>query len=110
MYEDFRVKDRWSGQDVHCLFQAIITAISTRHADAVDIKFLAGGRPVWISLPHPAWEEYRQRTGRTLTDPMAIAIAGHYLKQAIESGLEGGREMYSLTVGETLAHLAAVQQ
>ena len=110
MYRDFRARERWTGQETHCLYQALVVAISTRHADAVDIKFLAGGRPVWISLPHPAWVEYQKRTGRTLTDPMAIAIAGHYLKQAIESGLEGGREMYSLTVEETLAHLAAVEQ
>jgi len=110
MYRDFRATERWTGQELHCLYQALVVAISTRHADAVDIKFLASGRPIWISLPHPAWVEYKKRTGQTLTDTMAIAIAGHYLKQAIESGLEGGREMYSLTVEETLAHLAAVEQ
>ena len=110
MYRDFRARERWTGEELHCLYQALVVAISTRHADAVDIKFLAGGRPVWNSLPHPAWVEYKKRTGREITDPMAIAIAGHYLKQAIESGLEGGREMYSLTVEETLAHLAAVEQ
>lgn len=109
MYRDFRARERWTGQELHCLYQALVVAISTRHADAVDIKFLVSGRPVWISLPHPAWVEYPKRTGRTLTDPMAIAIAGHYLKQAIESGLEGGREMYSLTVEETLQHLQAVE-
>lgn len=108
MYRDFRVRERWTGQELHCLYQALVVAISTRHADAVDIKFLVSGRPVWISLPHPAWVEYRRRTGRELTDEMAIAIAGHSLKQAIESGLEGGREMYSLTVEETLQHLEEV--
>jgi hypothetical protein len=108
MYEDFRVKDRWSGQDVHCLFQAIITAISTRHADAVDVKFLAGGRPVWIALPHAAWGEYNRRSGKIITDPLAAQIAGHFLKTAIESGEEDGREMYNLTVAETLEHLDAV--
>lgn len=110
MYEDFRVKDRWSGQDVHCLFQAIITAISTRHADAVDVKFLAGGRPVWIALPHAAWGEYNKRSGKIITDPLAAQIAGHFLKTAIESGEEDGREMYNLTVAETLHHLDAVMQ
>ena len=95
---------------MHCLYQALVVAISTRHADAVDIKFLVEGCPVWISLPHPAWVEYKKHTGRELTDPLAIAIAGHYLKRAIESGLEGGREMHSLTVEETLAHLSAVEQ
>ena len=110
MYRDFRARDRWTGQELHCLYQALVVAISTRHADGVDIKFLVSGRPVWVSLPHPAWVEYERRSGRELTDPMAIAIAGHFLKQTIESGLEGGREMYSLTVEETLAHLPAVEQ
>jgi len=92
------------------MYQAIIMAIATRHADAVDIKFLANGRPVWIALPHAAWAEYKRRTGRVITDPLAIQIAGHFLKTAIESGLESGREMYMLTVAETLEHLDAVMR
>jgi hypothetical protein len=53
--------------------------------------------------------EYKQRTGRTLTDPLAIQTAGHFLKAAIENGTyEHGREMYTLTVQEALAHLNAV--
>ena len=108
MYADFYATERWSGEKIHCMYQAVIVAISTRHADAVDIKFLAGGRPVWIALPHPAWGEYNRRTGKVLTDPLAIEIAGHFLKTAIESGLDSGREMYSLTVPQTLEHLHAV--
>ena len=108
MYEDFVAVDRWSRQPIHCLYQALIVAIATRHADAVDIKFLAGGRPVWIALPHPAWVEYKNRTGQIITDPLAVQVAGHFLKSAIESGEDGGREMYSLTVAETLQHLDAV--
>ena len=108
MYQDFRVKDRWTGEELHCIYQAIIVAISTRHADAVDIKFLVNGRPVWIALPHPAWPEYNRRTGKVITDPLAIQIAGHFLKTAIESGLDSGREMYTLTVDQTLQHLDAV--
>jgi len=108
MYQDFRVKDRWTGEELHCIYQAIIVAISTRHADAVDIKFLVNGRPVWIALPHPAWPEYNRRTGKVITDPLAIQIAGHFLKTAIESGLDSGREMYTLTVDEALQHLDAV--
>ena len=108
MYQDFRVKDRWTGEELHCIYQAIIVAISTRHADAVDIKFLVSGRPVWIALPHPAWPEYNRRTGKVITDPLAIQIAGHFLKTAIESGLDSGREMYTLTVDQALQHLDAV--
>ena len=110
MYAEFTVKDRWSGEDVHCAYQALIVAIATRHADAIDIKFLANGKPVWIALPHPAWVEYNNRSGQVITDPLAVEIAGHYLKWAIESGEGGGREMYTLTVEETLEHLHAVRK
>jgi hypothetical protein len=108
MYTDFTATDRWSKKQVHCLYEALIVAIATRHADAVDIKFLVGGHPVWVALPHPAWVEYKKRTGKMITDSLAIAIAGHFLKTALEAGEGVGREMYSLTVDETLKHLEAV--
>jgi hypothetical protein len=108
MFENFTATDRWTKKQVHCVYQAMIVAIATRHADAVDIKFLADGRKIWIALPHPAWVEYRKRTGKLITDSLAVEIAGHYLKRALESGEGAGREMYSLTVVETLAHLDAV--
>jgi hypothetical protein len=105
MYDDFYAIDKWSGKRLHSQYQALIVAIATRHADAVDVKFLVEDRSVWIALPHPAWVEYNRQTGKVITDPMAVQIAGHYLKWAIESGEDSGREMYSLTVQETLDHL-----
>jgi hypothetical protein len=108
MYRDFHAADRWTKKQVHCIYQALIVAIATRHADAVDLKFLVDGRAVWIALPLPAWVEYEKRTGKLITDPLAIAIAGHFLKTALETGEGLGREMYSLTVAETLSQLDAV--
>jgi hypothetical protein len=108
MYDDFYLVDRWTKQRVHCMYQALIVAIATRHADAVDIKFLVGGRPVWIALPHPPWVEYTRLTGHVISDPLAVQTAGRYLKTAMESGLDAGREMYTLTVEETLQHLRAL--
>jgi hypothetical protein len=52
--------------------------------------------------------EYKNRTGRAITDSLAVEIAGHYLKAALQAGEGLGRDMYSLTVEETLAHLEAV--
>src|SRR5215471_13650045 len=108
MYRDFQTLDRWTKKPVHCFYQALIVAVATRHADAVDIKFLVDGRPVWVALPLPAWNEYKNRSGKTITDPLAIGIAGRFLKHALESGEGVGREMYSLTVPQTLEHLEAV--
>ena len=108
MYRDFHAFDRWTKKQVHCIYQALIVAVATRHADAVDIKFLVDGRPVWVALPLPAWNEYQRRAEKTITDALAIEIAGHFLKTALESGEGVGREMYSLTVDQTLQHLNAV--
>src|SRR5271166_6044592 len=105
MYDDFQASERWTGKPVHCAYQALVVAIATRHADAVDIKFLVGDRPVWIALPHPAWVEYNQRTGKVISDPMAVQIAGHYLKRAVETGEPGGREMHTLTMPEVLQQI-----
>jgi hypothetical protein len=107
LYSDFHATDRWTQEAVHCIFQALITAISTRHADAIDIKFLANGHPVWVALPHPAWPEFNKRSGRVLTDPLAVQAAGHYLKWAIESGEDSSRELHSLTVEQALEHINA---
>jgi len=85
MFTDFTTTDRWTKKQVHCLYQALMVAIATRHADAVDVKFLVDGRPVWVALPHPAWVEYKKRTGKLITDPLAKEIAGHFLKTALES-------------------------
>src|ERR1700704_6895280 len=110
MYEDFHAVDRWTKKRVHGIYQALIVAIATRHADAVDIKFLVDGHPVWVALPHPAWVEYKKRTGTLITDALAKEIAGHFIKTALESGEGLGREMYSLTVAETLRHIDELRQ
>jgi hypothetical protein len=108
MYEDFSTVERWTGSPVRCVFQCIMVAIATRHADAVDVKFLVNGRPVWIALAHPAWAEHKRQTGNVITDPLAVEIAGHYLRSILENGEESGRDLYTLSVAETLQHLDAV--
>ena len=108
MYEDFRVTDRWTGEELHCTWRANIVAIATRHADAVDVRFAVGDRPVWIAMPCTAWVEYKKKTGNAITDALAAQIAGRYLKQAIESGYDNGREMYTMSVDEVLAQLESV--
>ena len=110
MYEDFNVTDRWTGDELHCTWKANIVAIATRHADAVDVRFDVNGRAVWIVLPNNAWVEHKRRTGNTITDYLTAQVAGHYLKQAVESGYDNGREMYTLTVEEVLAHVDVVMQ
>ena len=108
MYQDFHATDRWTGEDLHCRWTANIVAIATRHADAVDVRFDVNGRSVWIAMPCLAWVEQKKRTGHVITDALAAQAAGRYLKMAIESGYDNGREMYTMTIEEVLAQVDAV--
>jgi hypothetical protein len=108
MYEDFHASDRFSGQDLHCRWRANIVAIATRHADAVDVRFDVDDRTVWIAMPCLAWVEQKKRTGHAITDSLAAQAAGRYLKRAIESGYDNGREMYTMTIEEVLSQVDAV--
>lgn len=109
MYEDFTVNDRWTDEPLHCTWKGTVVAIATRHADATDIRFAVNGRPVWIAMPNLAWVEQKRRSnGKVITDYLAAQVAGRYLKQAIESGYDNGREMYTMTVDEVLELVDAV--
>jgi hypothetical protein len=108
MYEDFKITDSWSGENLRCRWTGNVVAIATRHADAVDVRYDVNGRPVWIAMPCMAWVEQKKRTGNVITDALAAQIAGRFLKQAIESGYDNGREMYTMSVEEVLEQLNAV--
>ena len=108
MYEDFTVNDRWTSEPLHCSWKGTVVAIATRHADATDIRFAVNGRAVWIALPNTAWIEQKRKNGKTITDYLAAQIAGRYLKQAIESGYDNGREMYTMTVDEVLDQASVI--
>lgn len=110
MYEDFVAVDRWTGESLHCVWKGTIVAIATRHADATDIRFAVHDKPVWIAMPNAAWVEQKKINGKVITDYLAAQAAGRYLKQAIESGYDNGREMYTMSVEEVLEHVAAVLQ
>ena len=108
MYEDFHVTDRWTGEDLHCRWKGTMVAIATRHADAVDIRFDVNGRPMWIAMPCTAWGEQKQRSGKVITDQLAVQTAGRYLRQLVEEGYDSRREIYTMTVPEVLDHLDVV--
>jgi hypothetical protein len=85
-WRDFEVSSPLDGKLYRCRFHSLITGISPRHSDTIDVKFLVNGAPVVLALPHVAFAEYRAKVGRGLTDEDAVRIAALSLKQVLERG------------------------
>ncbi len=85
-YRVFDCVSQADGTAYRCHFLYLQTAISLRHSDTVDVRFLVTGKRITVALPHVAFVEYRRRTGEVLTDEMAASVAASYLKETLESG------------------------
>lgn len=86
-------------------FRWLQTAISIRHADAVDVKFqLTSGEDISekvVSLPHPDLLALSGNAGRALTDPWCMKLAALHLKEMIETD----RDMEKILVTTSLSDL-----
>ncbi len=71
-----------------CLWQQ--NAISIRHADAIDVKFvLSDGEnkeEKVIAMPHPKLNALSSKMGRPINDAWINKLAAFHLKKLIETG------------------------
>ena len=71
-------------------FKWLLTAISLRHSDSVDVKFVLRSDDTKvekiIALRHPDLLELSRKTGRPLNDPWCSRLAAVHLKSVIETG------------------------
>ena len=101
-YEEFLVRSPLGEKAYQCRFHTVMTGISLRHSDTVDVKFLVNGKGVVLALPHVAFAEYRRKTGRALTDRDAIQIASLALKELLQRGERADTPLLTLSSEQTL--------
>jgi hypothetical protein len=101
-WHDFEVSSPRGGKAHHCRFHTLVTGISPRHSDTVDVKFLVNGSPVVLALPHAAFAEHLRKTGLALTDRDAVRIAGTSLQRLLERGERVDAPLLALSVQQTL--------
>lgn len=90
-------------------FRWLQTAISIRHADTVDVKFLItseGGAPQEkvIALLHPALLELCAANGHKLTDPFCRRLAAAHLKHMIETSEDMDKTLVTVSREELAAY------
>ncbi len=90
----FACVSRLDGTVFRCHFLFIQTAISLRHSDTVDVRFMVNGKRMTVALPHVAFVEYAKRTGGVLTDGGAVEVA----EACLSDRLERGEDVEEITV------------
>lgn len=71
-------------------FKWLLTAISLRHSDTVDVRFVlreGGGRvEKTIAMPHLDLLRLSRKTGRPMTDAWCSRLGALHLRRLIETG------------------------
>jgi hypothetical protein len=101
------------GRKFQVMFKWLQTAISIRHADTVDVKFIledeSGTRTEkTMALPHALLVELSRSTGRKMDDAWCARIAELHLLRLVETGEDMEKDLVTLTAAEIKEHAAEI--
>src|SRR5215472_618647 len=110
-YREFEAGPDPFGRKFQVMFKWLQTAISIRHADTVDVKFILadpdGGRAEkTIAIPHADLCQVSQDLHRPFDDPWCSRIAAMHLSRLIETGEDMEKDLVTINAGD-LARYAA---
>jgi hypothetical protein len=92
------------GRKWQVLMKWLQTAISLRHSDTVDVKFIleSEGTRVekQVAMPHAGLLELSRRAGHELTDAWCARLAATHLKRMVESGDDLDKELVTVRLDE----------
>ncbi len=79
-------------------------AISIRHADTIDVKFVATDGETTeekvIALPHPLLQTLASKLGRALNDAWVNKLAAFHLKTLVETGDDLEKSLVTLNAAD----------
>jgi hypothetical protein len=106
-YREFEVGPDPFGRTWKVTFVWLQTAISIRHADAVDVKFLVDDgeekQERVIALPHPALKALAAKLGRPLNDAWCMKLAALHLRRMILTGEDIEKVLVEMTAEDLAA-------
>ena len=101
------------GRKFQVFFKWLQTAISIRHSDTVDVKFLlvdddGAGTQKTIALPHADLLRVSKETGRTMDDPWCARIAALHLRYLVETGEDMEKDLITVPPADLKRHATEV--
>ena len=84
----FEVSSKALPDPARVVFVHLLSAISTRHSDTIDVWFRVNGKPVTVSIPAAVLTDLREREGKYLSDQQLAEIAAAHLRRTLERGYD----------------------
>ena len=99
------------GRKFQVFFKWLQTAISIRHSDTVDVKFILvdenGGRiQKTIALPHAELLAVSRETSRKMDDPWCSRLAELHLLHLVETGEDMEKDLVTVSLPELKSYAA----
>jgi hypothetical protein len=110
-YRSFDVIDPF-GQNWRIRFLWQQNAISIRHADGVDVKFLLDSSEAKqekvVHLPHPLLLDLSRQAARPLTDAWVSRLAAAHLRQLVQTGQDMDKTLVTPSAAELESYREAL--
>jgi hypothetical protein len=97
------------GRKFQVMFKWLQTAISIRHSDTIDVKFVLvdeneGRTEKTIALQHADLLTVSGETGRKIDDPWCSRLAAAHLLHLIETGEDMEKDLVTMTLSDLRRH------
>jgi len=113
-FRDFDAGPDPFGQMWHVRFKWLQTAISIRHSDSVDVKFLleSGTEAMQktISMPLPELLRVAKESGIAMTDAWCSRLAMQHVKHLIASGDDMEKDLITVSSSDLTSYDRAVRE
>jgi len=111
-FRQFEVGPDPFGRKWQVLFKWLQTAISLRHSDTVDVKFVLDSEGArlekQVAMPHADLLELSRRTGHEMTDAWCARLAALHLKRMVESGEDLEKDLVTVRPRELAEYAAGI--
>ncbi|HEY2018314.1 MAG TPA: hypothetical protein VGH38_32640 [Bryobacteraceae bacterium] len=103
------------GRKFQVMFKWLQTAISIRHSDTVDVKFILvdeeGGRTEkTIALPHADLQRVSRDTNRAMDDPWCARLAELHLLHLVATGEDMEKDLVTVTLPDLKRYTDEIAQ
>jgi hypothetical protein len=111
-FRQFEVGPDPFGRKWQVLFKWLQTAISLRHSDTVDVKFIleSDGARVQkqVAMPHADLRELSRSTAHEMSDAWCSRLAAMHLKRMVESGEDLEKDLVTVRFDELAGYAAGI--